>query len=207
NVGAGAGSYEPSNRFVVAIEPSATMIRQRPAGAAPAIRASALQLPFHDRSFDAAMAILTLHHWPDRQLGLWEMTRVARHRCAVLTWEPPETPFWLTSDYLPHFLEADRALFPPWFLHDPRVIDVRAVTIPHDCTDGFLGAYWRRPHAYLDPDIRSAISTFTRVGGFETGLARLRRDLADGTWRRRNADLTTMDETDLGYRLVTLGSF
>lgn len=205
NVGAGAGSYEPDDKLVIAVEPSATMIRQRSQGAAPAIRASAMHLPFRDRSFDAAMAILTLHHWPDRQQGLLEMGRVVRDRFVVLTWEPPETPFWLTAEYLPHFLEADRAQFPPWFHDDPRVTDVRAVMIPHDCTDGFLGAYWRRPQAYLDRNIQSAISSFARVGDFERGLSRLRRDLAAGTWDRRYRTLLNQNAADLGYRLVILG--
>src|SRR5260370_1269755 len=145
------------------------MIAQRAKDSAPALRASAMALPFRDDSFDAAMAILTLHHWPDRERGLAEMKRVARRRCVILTWEPPETDFWLTADYLPHFLEADRKLFPPWFRGGPESALVRTVPIPvpGDCSDGFLCAYWRRPEAYLDPNIRGAISTFARVGDFE----------------------------------------
>jgi hypothetical protein len=95
-------------------------------------------------------------------------------------------------------------LFPPWFRHDPSVSAIRPITIPHDCSDGFLGAYWRRPEAYLDPHMRAAISTFSRVGGFVDGLARLSRDLADGTWHRRYRRLLDADNLDLGYRLVTL---
>jgi SAM-dependent methyltransferase len=204
NLGAGAGSYEPRDRRVVAVEPSARMIAQRPKDGAPALRASAMALPFRDSAFDAAMAILTLHHWPDRERGLAEMKRVARRRCVILTWEPPETDFWLIADYLPHFLEADRKLFPAWFRGGPEPADVRPVPIPGDCTDGFLCAYWRRPEAYLDPNIRAAISTFHRVGDFERGLSRLREDLANGTWHRRYGHLLGETELDLGYRLIVI---
>ncbi len=205
NLGAGAGSYEPRDRQVIAVEPSATMIAQRPKGNAPVLRASAMALPFRDGAFDSAMAILTLHHWPDRHRGLAEMKRVTRRRCVILTWEPPKTGFWLTADYLPHFLESDRRLFPPWFHDGFDPVDVRTVPVPADCTDGFLCAYWRKPEAYLDPNIRSAISTFARVGDFEQGLARLREDLADGTWHRRHGHVLAETELDLGYRLVIIG--
>src|SRR5258705_3334911 len=166
NLGAGAGSYEPRDRRVIAVEPSARMIAQRAKDSAPVLRTSAMALPFRDDAFDAAMAILTLHHWPDRERGLDEMKRVAR-RCVILTWEPPETDFWLTADYLPHFLKADRRLLPPWFRTGREPIEVSPVLVPGDCTDGILCAYWRRPEAYLDPNIRGAISTFARGGDFE----------------------------------------
>lgn len=204
NVGAGAGSYEPSGREVIAIEPSRTMIDQRPKDSAPVVQASAMQLPFGDKIFDASMAILTIHHWLDRQGGLAEMKRVTRGRCAILTWEPPKAEFWLMSDYLPHFLEADRVLFPPWFGDDPDTLDIRPIAVPHDCKDGFLCAYWRRPEAYLDPNVRGGISTFARLGGYEAGLARLRSDLADGSWHRKYGHLLYETHMDLGYRLVTL---
>jgi SAM-dependent methyltransferase len=203
NIGAGTGSYEPKDRFVVAVEPSETMIGQRAKGCDPVVRSFALNLPFRDNSFEAAMAILTIHHWPDRDRGLAEMKRIVSGRCLILTWEPPDTEFWLTKDYLPHFLEADRELFPPWFRDLPNC-SVRAIPIPHDCTDGFLCAYWRRPEFYLDPMARSAISIFSRVGNFESGLSRLRNDLADGMWRRRYQHLFDVSELDLGYRLVVV---
>ena len=206
NVGAGTGSYEPKDRHVVAVEPSETMIRQRPADSAPVIRASAMGLPFRDDSFSAAMAILTIHHWPDRENGIRELKRVAKDRVVILTWEPPETPFWLTSDYVPHFLEYDRKTFPAWFREDPDTLSVTPVPVPHDCTDGFLCAYWWRPEAYLDTGIRNAISTFSRLGGFESGLDRLRDELNDGTWHRRYGHLLDETELDLGYRLIALAA-
>ena len=202
NAGAGTGSYEPKDRRVVAVELSETMIRQRPGNSAPVVRASAMALPFRDQSFGAAMAILTIHHWPDRDTGIRELKRVAKDRVVILSWEPPQAPFWLMSDYLPHFLEYDRKTFPPWFRNDPHTLTVTPVPVPHDCTDGFLCAYWRRPEAYLDPDIRNAISTFSRVGDFESGLERLRTELSDGTWHNRYGHLLDKTEMDFGYRLI-----
>jgi SAM-dependent methyltransferase len=202
-VGAGAGSYEPADRRVLAVEPSPEMIRQRPPGSAPAVQASATALPFRDGAFDATLAVLTVHHWPDRPRGLAELRRVARERAVILTWEPDAAPFWLV-DYFPELVALDRAIFEPLDalrgLLGP--IEVRPVPIPHDCLDGFLGAYWRRPEAYLDAGVRGAISTFTKLGDVEPGLARLRQDLSDGTWQRRNAALLGRPALDLGYRLL-----
>jgi SAM-dependent methyltransferase len=204
NIGAGAGSYEPADREVIAVEPSTTMIGQRPAGAAAAVRASAMNLPFRDDQFDAALAIFTVHHWPDQKRGLTEMRRVAR-RAVILTWEPLASPSWLTRDYFPEILSRDRGLFPPALSYYRAVFDeveIMSVPIPHDCTDGFLEAYWRRPEAYLDAGARAAISPFATMRDLDSGLARLRRDLDDGTWLSRNGHLLALAERDLGYRLV-----
>ncbi len=204
NVGAGAGSYEPTDRPVVAVEPSAAMIRQRLPASAPVVQASATDLPFRGGAFDAALAVLTVHHWPVRARGLAELGRVARERVVILTWDPESTGFWLVESYFPTLVAIDRQIFPP--LDELRrilgPIEADPLPIPHDCVDGFLGAYWRRPHAYLDAAVRGAISTFSKIGDVETGLARLRNDLEDGTWTRRYGHLSTRAELDLGYRLV-----
>ena len=204
NVGAGAGSYEPMDRRVIAVEPALSMIRQRGAGTAPVVQASATHLPFRDAAFAAALAILTLHHWPDRARGLAELARVTRHRVVMLTWDPASPDFWLTADYFPALASIDRPIFPT--MEEIRgvfvTIEVRALPIPHDCRDGFLGAYWRRPRAYLDPGVRGAMSTFTKLDTLEPGLTHLRRDLEDGSWERRHRDLLAKSELDLGYRLV-----
>jgi len=206
NVGAGAGSYEPRDRRVVAVEPSGAMIRQRRAGSAPVVQASATALPFSDAVFDAALAVLTVHHWPDRARGLTELARVAR-RVVILTWDPASSGFWLVDDYFPELAVIDRPIFPG--LAELRrllgPIDVRPVPVPHDCADGFLGAYWRRPHAYLDAGVRGAISTFAKLGPIEAPLARLRRDLDDGSWARRHGHVLQRTELDLGYRLIVAG--
>jgi SAM-dependent methyltransferase len=207
NVGAGAGSYEPSDRRVVAVEPATTMIRQRPAGSAPVVQASANDLPFRDGSFDAALAVLTVHHWPDRARGLRELARVARQRVVVVTWDPSAKHFWLTDDYFPELIEIDRPIFPTMedFRRVLGEVEIQTLPIPHDCCDGFAGAYWRRPHAYLDAGVRGAISTFTKLrdaGRDVEGLERLRRDLTDGTWDRRHGDVLTRSEIDVGYRIV-----
>lgn len=206
NVGAGAGSYEAQDRRVVAVEPSAVMLAQRPPSAAPAVQARAEALPFADRSFDAAMAVLTIHHWADRAGGLAECARVARERVVVLTWDPAADGFWLVRDYFPAFLELDRRQFPsiPAYAEafGPGArVHVAAVPVPRDCVDGFLGAYWARPEAYLDPAVRAGISSFAHPGT-EAGLERLRADLASGAWHTRHQPLLAEDALDVGYRLV-----
>lgn len=204
NVGAGAGSYEPADRVVVAVEPSSVMIAQRAAGAAPVVRGSAESLPFSDGAFDAALAILTVHHWADWRAGLAEMRRVARERVVILTWDPAHAGFWLVRDYFPEILEIDGRMFPPLAELEAALgrVEVSAVPVPHDCADGFLGAYWRRPAAYLDEGVRAAISTFARVGDVSARVERLRADLESGRWAARNAELLGLEELDLGYRLV-----
>jgi SAM-dependent methyltransferase len=202
NVRAGAGSYEPEDRRVVAVELSLAMIRQRREGSAPVVQASAMELPFRDGSFDAGLAILTVHHWADRAKGLRELARVAR-RCVLVTFDPEASGFWLTEDYFPAIREDDYHVLPS--MDELREalgrIEVRTLMVPHDCIDGFLGAYWRRPEAYLDVGVRAAISAFSKIDG-EAGVDRLRRDLEDGTWERRYGHLREMGEIDLGYRIV-----
>ena len=206
NVGAGAGSYEPADRQVIAVEPSAVMLAQRPPGAALAVQARAEALPFADGAFDATMAVLTIHHWSDRAGGLAECARVARERVVLLTWDPAAGGFWLMRDYFPQFIESDRKVFPVMssyahaFGPDAQV-EVAAVPIPRDCIDGFLGAYWARPAAYLDPAVRAGMSSFARPG-MEAGLARLSADLASGVWHAGHGHLLEEDALDLGYRLV-----
>jgi SAM-dependent methyltransferase len=202
NVGAGTGSYEPTDRSVTAVEPSGEMIRKRGPSAAEAIQASADDLPFDDRTFDAAMAILTIHHWPDKAAGLAEMRRVTRGRIVLLTFDPAHRP-WLT-DYLPELAALDEAQMPKMSDYQRWLGNVRIspVLVPHDCSDGFLYAYWRRPEAYLDPYVRSGSSSFWAIGNAEAGLQSLRRDLETGEWQRRYAELLALQEYDAGYRLV-----
>lgn len=203
NVGAGCGSYEPTDRSVVSVELSMTMIRQRPPGAAPVVQATAMDLPFGADAFDASMAVLSVHHWSDKERGLKELRRVSRGRIVVLTWDPAYSGFWLT-DYIPEVLDADRPIFP--MLHEYEHVlgptEVIDVLIPHNCTDGMMGAYWRRPEAYLDQRVRSAISTFSKLRDATSGLQKLDRDLKSGEWRSRYRDVLSRTEMDLGYRLV-----
>lgn len=208
NVGAGTGSYEPADRDVVAIEPSRVMIEQRAPGSAPVVQGGAEALPVRDGAFDAALAVLTIHHWRDHHAGIAELRRVAR-RQIVLTWDPSyNDQFWLTTEYVPTAIVADAdvpTLDPiAGLLENPRIV---AVPIPYDCTDGFYAAYWRRPEAYLDPAVRAGISLFPRMdqGDLARGIERLRADLESGEWHRRHADLLDRDELDLGYRLVVAG--
>lgn len=208
NIGAGTGSYEPL-QTVAAIEPSGVMIGQRPPGAAPAIQAVAEHIPLRDDCAEAALAVLTIHHWTDLAAGLAEMRRVARRRLVFLTWDPDVIgeAFWLLSDYLPEARRADAELAVPLdqlaALLDQPVVTV--VPVPHDCLDGFGAAFWRRPAAYLDPAVQAGMSLFARTDSslLEPGLARLAADLDSGRWRRDYGDLLDRDELDLGYRLVT----
>ena len=204
NVGAGTGSYEPPDRRVLAVEPSAVMRSQRRPDAAPCLAATAEGLPFGDQSFDAAMAISTVHHWPDPIAGLREMRRVAR-RVVVFTFDfDCLSQFWLTRDYLPELV----GLLAGWpsLTEQARVIGARIepVLIPGDCADGFFEAYWRRPEAYLDEDVRRGISVWAKVGPDIEGRAvrSLRADLASGRWAERNRELVNLDEADLGLRLL-----
>lgn len=204
NVGAGTGSYEPVHSGVIAVEPSAVMIGQRLPSAAPAVRAVAEALPFRKRAFDVVLAILTIHHWSNQKRGLDECARVARDRVVLLTWDPEAEGFWLVRDYFPEILAFDRGIFPS--MHSLSTVlgsvAVYPVPIPADCVDGFLGAYWKRPAAYLDPEVRAGISSFSRLADITPNLERLERDLASGSWDRRNAHLRECTELDVGYRLV-----
>ncbi|MGW6284514.1 MerR family transcriptional regulator [Streptomyces sp. NPDC055107] len=207
NVGAGTGSYEPADRDVTAVEPSAVMRGQRPPGAAPCVAAAAESLPFEDHSFDVAMAVSTVHHWGDPIAGLREMRRVAR-RVVVLTFDTDEPAwqdrFWLTRDYLPEFATV-LAEFPS-LAGMAHAIGARAepVPIPWDCADGLFEAYWRRPEVYLEDHVRRAMSVWTRVGpdAEQRAVRSLNDDLHSGRWAERNNDLVHLDTTDLGLRLL-----
>ena len=204
NVGAGVGSYEPV-ATVLAVEPSAVMIAQRPPGAAPCVQSAAERLPAASDAFDVALGVLTVHHWSDVEQGLREMERVAR-RIVLLTWDVTVArPFWLLRDYLPESIPYEVARFPAvdW-LADRLNATVEAVPVPHDCTDGFAGAFWRRPAAYLDPAVRAGMSNFAHLGdAADSALDRLAADLEGGEWERRNQDILGRDELDIGYRIIT----
>jgi SAM-dependent methyltransferase len=205
NVGAGTGNYEPPDREVTAVEPSAVMIAQRPPGAAPAMQATAEHLPFDDDWFDAAMAVLTLHHWSDWRAGCAELRRVARDRVVVLSWDPAcRRRLWLGPEYFDHLVDWDVEGFPSLPEQAAALrAEVEVVPVPWDCRDGFHGAFWRRPEVYLDPAVRAGISSLAnREAELAEGLARLRADLQSGEWARRHADLLELEELDLGYRLL-----
>lgn len=203
NVGAGTGSYEPADRAVTAVEPSAAMIAQRPPGTALAIQGRAEDLPFADASFDAAMAVLTVHHWTDQPRGLAELRRVARGPVVILTFDPAARP-WLT-DYVPSAAALDERQMPALDAYARWLgpVTMEPVPVPHDCRDGFLYAYWRRPAAYLDPRIRRGSSSFWTLPDVEPGMARLAADLESGAWQTRYGHLLDQDTYDAGYRLIT----
>lgn len=206
NVGAGTGSYEPTERRVVAVEPSGVMLSQRPSGAARAVQASAEALPFADDEFDAAMAVLSVHHWTDKRKGLAEMRRVARGSVVVFTRVSEASGWWWLYDYFPATarLVAGRETTLREFEAVLGAVDETPVPIPADCVDGFEAAYWRRPGAILDPQVWPAMSALALIRDSERarGMRRLRADLDSGEWERRWSGLLKQDELDLGYLVL-----
>jgi ubiquinone/menaquinone biosynthesis C-methylase UbiE len=207
NVGAGAGSYEPPDRRVVAVEPSAVMIAQRAPGAAPAVQATAESLPFEDDSFDAAMAVLTLHHWTDVEAGIAEMVRVARKRVVIVGFDSDLwSSQWIVHDYVPE-VAAWRQLKEPSLSRVLAALPpatVETLPVPNDCTDRMFATLWARPEQYLDPEVRAGTSVWNQLPPqvTERALGQLRRDLESGEWDRRYGHLRTTPELDVGLRLV-----
>jgi SAM-dependent methyltransferase len=209
NVGAGAGSYEPRARHVIAVEPSEVMIAQRDPGLPPVIPTGAYPLPLEDRSVDAAMAILTIHHWDrDQERGVRELRRVARGPVVILTFDPQVSArMWLMADYLPEVAELDRRIFPTpqtlarWL---DAEVDVREVPIPRDTPDWTLGSFWAHPERVLDAQARSSTSGFARMppGVVNRVVEAVRRDLQDGAWDARHGHLRELEEYDAGLRLL-----
>jgi SAM-dependent methyltransferase len=211
NVGAGTGNYEPTDRRVTSVEPSKHMIEQRPDDAAPVVRAVAEALPVRDSQFDATLCVLTLHHWSDLRAGLAELRRVADRQVILMFDADLAHGLWLIDEYYPEILDLPTEQRAPSVIdvgHHLDVRDVRAVPVPADCIDGFAGAYWNRPEAYLDPAVRRAMSCFAALGdeAEARGTAALRADLESGRWDERHGHLRALGEMDLGYRLVIAGS-
>jgi SAM-dependent methyltransferase len=207
NVGAGAGSYEPVDREVTAVEPSASMRAQRPPSLAPAIDATAENLPFADQTFDAAMTTFSVHQWSDLQAGLREMRRVTRGPIVILTGDPELLrKFWL-NDYAPEVIDTEARRY-------PSIATIAAslggstssvvVPVPLDCVDGFNEAHYGRPEALLDPGARLSCSAWSFVGAEvqDRFTVDLRRDLADGTWDGRFGHLRTQPTFDGSLVLV-----
>jgi SAM-dependent methyltransferase len=207
NVGAGAGSYEPDDRYVLAVEPSAAMRAQRPPGAAPALVATAERLPFDDDTFDAVMATVTIHQWRDTICGLTELRRVSRGPVVVLTFDGDELDrFWL-ADYAPELIAAERRRYPAIATIAAvigRTTEVHEVPIPIDCVDGFTEAYYARPAAFLDPQVRAAQSAwgFITPEATKRAVNRLRSDLTSGRWQQTYGHLLTQPQFTGSLRLL-----
>lgn len=209
NVGAGAGAYEPRDRHVLAIEPSDVMAAQRPPELAPAIRASAGSLPLRDRCVDAAMSVLSVHHWDDeRERGVRELRRVARGPVVMVTYDAAvSNAMWLMADYLPELAALDLQIFPPpsqlaeWLGGDVRT---ETLPMPRDTPDWMLGSFWAHPERVLDAKARAATSGFARMPAnvVERVVAEVARDLASGAWDERHGRLRSLDALDVGLRLI-----
>jgi SAM-dependent methyltransferase len=209
NVGAGTGSYEPADRRVVAIEPSAVMVAQRAIGSAPAVRASASALPLPPECGDVALAILTVHHWDDWATGLAELCRVASRRIVVAIDFELHAEFWLLREYLPEVRAHTLRCAPSADVIADAIGATTAIAlpVPRDLRDGVMGAYWCRPEAYLDPTVRANNSGLALAdpAALARGMAHLHADLASGAWHARHADLDGLESIDLGYRLLVSG--
>ncbi len=206
NLGAGSGSYEPSDRTVIAVEPSRTMLAQRQARSAPAVQAVAEHIPLASGCAQAAMAILTIHHWSNWRSGLAEMCRVAPRR-VILTFDPAvQAEFWLVRDYIPQVAShIHRAPLVEQIADEiGSIVDITTMAVPWDCTDGFLSAYWRRPDAYLDPTVRSWSSGLAQSDpdAIRRGIAHLEHDIRTGVWDQRHAEIIPLDSMDTGFRLI-----
>ncbi|WP_213815162.1 class I SAM-dependent methyltransferase [Glaciihabitans sp. dw_435] len=207
NVGAGAGSYEPTDREVTAVEPSASMRAQRPPHLTRAIDGTSDHLPFADNAFDAAMASVTVHQWPELEKGLGEMRRVTSGPVAILTIDPAPPVHWWLMDYAPEFFEVEGRRMPRLERIADALggdTDIRTVPVPVDSTDGFAQAFFGRPERLLEPEVRRATSAWSFIGGeavtrFEN---RLREDLASGAWDHAHGNLRTTPSFDVGMRLV-----
>jgi len=206
NVGAGAGSYEPGDRWVLAVEPSATMRGQRPGDAAPALACTAEELPLDDDSVDAAMACVTIHHWPDRARGLAELRRVARGPVVIFTFELDELIGW-QRDYLGPALALEIPRFGTCeevAAELGGVTRIETIPTPADCTDGFFEAFWNRPEALLDPTVRASQSLWQLVGPEveEEIVGRLAADLESGRWDEEHGALRERQSYEGSLRLV-----
>jgi hypothetical protein len=194
NVGAGAGSYEPRDRHVVAVEPSGAMRTQRPREIAPAIDGRAEQLPLDDGSVDAAMATLSVHQWQNWRQGLREMRRVSRGPVVVMTFDGTELHRWWLAEYCPEVIDAERGRFPP-IAEVAAVLGGRSrverVPIPIDCVDGFTEAYYARPAAFLDPSVRASQSAWGFVSAEVQArfVRELGREIQNGEWERKHGHL------------------
>jgi SAM-dependent methyltransferase len=207
NVGAGTGSYEPAERAVTAVEPSAEMIAQRPPGAAPVVQARAEELPFEDDRFDAAMAVLTVHHWADIGAGLTEMRRVTRRRIVVVAFDPAAlADLWITRDYFPEMLTLSRRSPVTGAELAERLAGATSVPIPvpRDCADHFFAALWARPEMLFDEDVVRPMWVWQSISesARREGRARLAADLESGAWEERYGRLRHEEELDVGLRLI-----
>ncbi|WP_410567781.1 class I SAM-dependent methyltransferase [Amycolatopsis sp. cmx-4-61] len=205
DVGSGTGSYEPPGREVVAVEPSAEMIRQRAGEAAPVVQAIAEALPFGTAAFEAALAVLTVHHWADWRRGLAELRRVAARQVVLAYNTALHNEFWLVREYVPEVASLERSRpSAPEIAEFLGAVSVLPLPVPWDFTDGVFPAYWRRPHAYLDPAVRQSCSALaqTAPAAVARGVARLQADLDSGRWREEHAELLELPEWDAGFRLI-----
>ena len=208
NVGAGSGSYEQNDRYVVAVEPSAVMRSQRHAnGNVPAIIGTADALPFDDHAFDASMAMVTIHHWPDMRKGLQELRRVTSGQVLIMTFDPDALNNFWNASYFPELIEVEKARYPTIdFIKEALggTVDVQSIPIPLDCLDGFQEAFYGRPEAFLQKEVRMAQSAwgFLPDGLEELLVKRLEHELSSGEWDRKYSHFRTQTSFTGALKLI-----
>lgn len=208
NVGAGAGSYEPEDRYVVAVEPSASMRSQRMNNnKVPAVIGFAGELPFDDHAFDASMALVTVHHWPDMDKGLKEMRRVTKDAVVIMTFDPDALDKFWNVHYFPELIEVERQRYPSVDFITSSLggnCEVQKIPVPFDCTDGFQEAYYGRPEAFLEKDVRMSQSAwgFLTAGLEEQYVQALATDLASGEWDRKYGHYRNEPSFTCALRLI-----
>ncbi|GAB1269651.1 class I SAM-dependent methyltransferase [Aurantivibrio infirmus] len=205
NIGAGTGSYEPEGVELVAVEPSLEMISQRKKGAHKVEQSFAENLSFENNSFSHAMTVLSMHHWEDRDSAFREINRVTTDKFVAVSWDPNSAPFWLTRDYFPEIYKADLRIFPKLNELEKYFdeVEMKPLLIPDDCKDGFLAAFWKRPEAYLNEQVRQSISAFSNLDNVSEGLEKLTQDLSNGKWKKNNSAILNASFLDVGYKLIT----
>ncbi|MDP4149938.1 MAG: class I SAM-dependent methyltransferase [Bacteroidota bacterium] len=208
NVGAGAGSYEPEGKYIVAVEPSVTMRQQRmAAGKAPAINAKADNLPFDDNAFDASMAMVTVHHWPDMDKGLKEIRRVTKQQVVIMTFDPQKLDDFWVAEYFPEVVEVEKARYPTIEFIRTSLggrVEITSIPIPLDCKDGFQEAFYGRPEAFLQKEIRLSQSAWGFISDDkqEEIVNRLRIELQNGNWNKKYGHYRTQPSFTCGLTLV-----
>ncbi|MCA6362260.1 MAG: methyltransferase domain-containing protein [Bacteroidetes bacterium] len=208
NVGAGAGSYEPEDKYVVAVEPSARMRMQRlEAGKNPAVNGVAGALPFDDNAFDAVMAMVTVHHWPDIEQGLRELHRVAKNKVVIMTFDPDALHEFWNVHYFPELIEVEKTRYPKIERITAALGDnceVIKIPVTLHCTDGFQEAFFGRPEMFLLPEVRKSQSAwgFLKPGEEELLVKRLETELMSGEWDKKYGHLRTQPEYTAALRLI-----
>jgi SAM-dependent methyltransferase len=208
NVGAGTGSYEPTDRYVIAVEPSLVMRSQRESNNKnPAVIAFADNLPFDDNSFEASTAFVTVHHWSDIHKGLHELRRVTKNQVIIMTFDPEALDDFWNAIYFPELIEAEKKRYPSIDFITTALggtCEVQKIPIPFDCADGFQEAFYGRPEAFLDKQVRQSQSAWGFISPEveEKYIKDFAEELASGEWDKKYGHYRTQPSFTCALRLI-----